>query len=95
MKVVHLVGFTVGLEINNTVRVNVVILSCGVGNISSDQIVSTVGRISNLKMVASYLAESYQCVTAPVINIHYSSDDRCTASLRNFAQKRGLTVVRN
>jgi len=79
---------------NNPVRVSGVILSCGVANISSDHIVSTVGRISNLKTVASYLAECYQCITATVIDIHCNSDNRCTASLRNFAQKRGLTVVR-
>jgi len=74
-----------GLEINHTVLVSGVILSCGFANVSSDRIVSTVGLIANLKIVASYLAESYQCITASVINIHCNSDDRCTASLRNVA----------
>lgn len=83
-----------GLEINNTVRVSGVMLSCGVANIASDRIVSTVGRISNQKLEVSYLAGSYQCITASVRNIHYSSDDKCTAPLRNVAQNRGLNVVR-
>jgi hypothetical protein len=48
-----------GLEVNNTLRVSGVILSCGVANISGDHIVSSVGRISNLMMVASCLVESH------------------------------------
>jgi len=54
-----------GLEINNPVRVRGVILSCGVANISSDHIVSTVGRISELKMVTSYWQKCISVLLPP------------------------------